>query len=106
MGSPLDPRIYNHSQARAAEWLRDVSLRSHACRLHCFNKTGKHILFLVTLFMSRKKVKLLTGLGRWKRIVFKSRGKHARKILRDAALTMSREKFIRFHKVQSSVLPL
>lgn len=32
--------------------------------LHCFNKAGKHILFLVTLFTSRKKVKLLTGLGR------------------------------------------
>jgi len=48
-------------QVKAAEWPHD--LRLCARRLHCFNKASKHILFLVTLFTSRKKVKLLAGLG-------------------------------------------
>jgi len=49
-------------QAKAAA-RRCICVRVPATQLHCFNKAGKHILFLVTLFTSRKKVKLLT-LGR------------------------------------------
>lgn len=63
MGSLLDPRIYNSPSEGSRVAARDVALRSYARRLHCFNKAGKHILFLVTLFTSRKKVKLLAGLG-------------------------------------------
>lgn len=75
-------RAMNYLRIRAHRWIREFTAaglakwdarvpRSVARWLHCFNKAGKHILFLVTPFTSRKKVKLLAKAGQ--RIVLKSR---------------------------------
>lgn len=88
----------NYLRIRVHRWIREFITAAlaqvaaqrysypYARRLNCFNKAGKHILFLVTLFASRKKVKLLVWLGRRQRIVFKSRGKCTRKIQCNATL--------------------
>lgn len=67
----------NYLRIRAQRWIReftaaglakwDARVARNIARvrwLHCFNKAGKHILFLVTPFTSRKKVKLLARAGK------------------------------------------